>query len=397
MPQCMGIKTDTTRCTRAAVDVVNPNATHLRYCNLHWAVYDRHIEDRARLTVVVRDQHHQNGTCHRWQNHRTDWCGDACVPGHLLCAMHDMFAHGREVRRNEARQAEVREEQEVREMYEFFEAQRVTWRQAIDRLTDPDGAEHDNMPARIKHRIARRIFLRPFVPDPEFNQEWHFNLYWQWAIGGRVGPPPDLRQHPVVVAAQRPVGLVAIARDPQNVHTAVVSQQTNKGLEKLLEASKDDRAMRGPEWFASKWLIRAYGHWSVVQRAVNDMKHWYATASCKTANDYLYRRTLDGLYIVIQQTKEPEIRMELYKRTFEECFESVGMCCEGHISRLCNVLVGFDDAFAPPVPFGEILQNKMAAIAALEIETEEKVKQATAFFNEFAVPEAERLAWIEAF
>jgi hypothetical protein len=73
------------------------------------------------------------------------------------------------------------------------------------------------------------------------------------------------------------------------------------------------------------------------------------------------------------------------------------MCCDGHISRLCNVLVGFDDAFAPPVPFGEILQNKMAAIAALEIETEEKVRQANTFFNEFAVPEPERVAWLEAF
>ena len=73
------------------------------------------------------------------------------------------------------------------------------------------------------------------------------------------------------------------------------------------------------------------------------------------------------------------------------------MCCEGHISRLCNVLVGFDETFAPPVPFGEILQNKMAAIAALEVETEEKIRQATAFFNEFAVPEPDRAAWLEAF
>ena len=73
------------------------------------------------------------------------------------------------------------------------------------------------------------------------------------------------------------------------------------------------------------------------------------------------------------------------------------MCCEGHISRVCNVLVGFDDAFAPPVPFGEILQNKMAAIYAMEIDTDKKVTLATDFFNEFAVPEVERSAWLEAF
>jgi hypothetical protein len=73
------------------------------------------------------------------------------------------------------------------------------------------------------------------------------------------------------------------------------------------------------------------------------------------------------------------------------------MCCDGHISRLCNVLVGFDEAFAPPVPFGEILQSKMAAIATQDISTDEKVQQATAFFNEYAVPEADRTAWLDAF
>ena len=127
------------------------------------------------------------------------------------------------------------------------------------------------------------------------------------------------------------------------------------------------------------------------------MQHWYGMSYCKTANDYLYKRALDGLYLTIQKVEDTETRHELFKRAFEECYESVGMCCEGHLSRLSNVMVGFDDAFAPPVPFGEILQTKMAAIAALEVETEEKIRQATAFFNEFAVPEPERAAWLDAF
>jgi hypothetical protein len=248
------------------------------------------------------------------------------------------------------------------------------------------------------HRVARRIFNDPVVMEPDFTREWQFGVYWNWAIGGRVGPPPDLLVHPAIAIQQvRPAGLAALARDAQNVHTAVVTNQTNKSLEKLLEASKTEKHMRSPEWFASRWLLRGYGNWNITHRVVNDMLLWYNQAYCKTANDYLYRRTLDGLYLTIAKIKDVEARTELYKRAFEECHESVGMCCEGHISRLCNVLVGFDETFAPPVPFGEILQNKMAAIAALEVETEEKVRQATAFFNEFAVPEPDRAAWLEAF
>jgi len=61
------------------------------------------------------------------------------------------------------------------------------------------------------------------------------------------------------------------------------------------------------------------------------------------------------------------------------------------------VLVGFDDAFAPPVPKGEILQQKMAAIAGLDVDTDEKVRQATAVFEELEIPESEREPWLEAF
>ena len=75
----------------------------------------------------------------------------------------------------------------------------------------------------------------------------------------------------------------------------------------------------------------------------------------------------------------------------------MGMCCEGHISRLCNVLVGFDDAFQPPVALGELMQQKMAAIAGLDVSEEEKRRQATQWFTEHGVPEAERVAWLDAF
>jgi hypothetical protein len=100
---------------------------------------------------------------------------------------------------------------------------------------------------------------------------------------------------------------------------------------------------------------------------------------------------------MIGMEKDAERRSELYRRAWEECHESVGMCCEGHISRLCNVLVGFDEDFQPPVPFGEILQSKMAVIAGMDVSDEEKRKLANAFFDEHKTPQEERTAWLEAF
>ena len=111
-------------------------------------------------------------------------------------------------------------------------------------------------------------------------------------------------------------------------------------------------------------------------------------------DDFLYKRILDALWVRIQAS---EHKTELKKRLWEEWTESVGMCCDGHITRLVNVLVGFDPEFLPPVSTGELLQQRMATLAGLEIETEEKVLRANAIFDELGTPAEERTAWIDAF
>jgi hypothetical protein len=84
------------------------------------------------------------------------------------------------------------------------------------------------------------------------------------------------------------------------------------------------------------------------------------------------------------------------KRLWEECEEAVGMCCEGHLARLANVLVGFDEAFKPPVPVGEILQQKMADIAQMKLSPKLKLQKAIAVMDELAIPIADRAPWLEA-
>jgi hypothetical protein len=70
------------------------------------------------------------------------------------------------------------------------------------------------------------------------------------------------------------------------------------------------------------------------------------------------------------------------------------MCCEGHLSRLVNVMAGFDDAFKPPVSLGEALQSKMAAIAASG--AADAVEQAKAYMAELGLTAAEQAPWLEA-
>ena len=371
---CMGIKADNTQCqSRCHRQPHNP--PHLRFCGVHWRSYTKRVERIAHFHPgdALELHHHQAGMCLNFHSRGNAWCRNHAAPGHLQCENHEPLP--------------VIDPQHELELYQLIQPP-LTYQQVID-----DVFRRPRLNRGDRWTIAARYY-RDINPNAwENGHDDPFNEYFEWRLRGGHGLPPN-EIRPQVQRGN----LQVIAMDRQNVHTRAVSQQTNKGLEVLLALQKQrNRTMRAPEWFASKWLLRSYGPWQAVSRTVTDIMQWYNTNTCRASGDQLYRHTLDGLYLRISSHSSEEVKTELYKRTFEECFESIGLCCDGHISRLCNVLVGFDDAFEPPVPFGEILQNKMAALFALDIPTEEKLAQAIAFFNEYAVSEEERAPWLEAF
>lgn len=192
--------------------------------------------------------------------------------------------------------------------------------------------------------------------------------------------------HTPVRRRGKPKGeLQALSDDRQNVHTSAVSKQTQSGVELLLNTQIPYEQDTLKE-IATCWSSKA-------KQVLKDMKQWYETNTCRKSQDHLYQRLLDGLWTRIKISSEKE---ELLKRLLEECQESMGMCCEGHISRLCNVLVGFDESFQAPVSVGELLQQKIASIAAEDIDILVKVERAWYVMEELAVPREQREAWIEA-
>ena len=254
------------------------------------------------------------------------------------------------------------------------------WRIMVDVLADrPD-------PEDILYEASLDVFLME-----GWGHRIEYTLYWAWVRDGRVGVQPIFEAPPPPPAP----ALLLLARDPQNVHTQVVSAQTNASVEKLL-ACEIPKEQQTEKVIVRAWTSFISANWIEILRVLNDVNKWFNTKTCRNDDDQLYRRVLRGLVATINRTKE-DVRPELYKRLWEECRESVGMCCEGHISRLCNVMVGFDDAFNPPVPLGELIQQKMAALSMLELSEDEKKRQANQWFDENNVPVADRTAWLEAF
>ncbi len=189
-----------------------------------------------------------------------------------------------------------------------------------------------------------------------------------------------------------------LAADSQNVHTAEISKQMKDSIDLLLAVEVPVTQNNTVNEISEGWVkfepsptIR-----SVVYR---DLVTWWNRPTIYQPNDKLYRKCLRGLWCTIKSYKG-EVRAELEKRLWDECKDGAipySVCTQGHMARLSNVMVGFDDAFAPPIPVGEILQQKMAAIAAMDIESEKQIELAKALLAELKVPEEKHSDWLAAF
>jgi len=84
---------------------------------------------------------------------------------------------------------------------------------------------------------------------------------------------------------------------------------------------------------------------------------------------------------------------ELIKRLGEEIEEGVGVCPNGKLARLMNVVEGYMEGISTASP-KELFQNRMAVIATMEKSAQ--LKAATDAFQEFEIPEGERGHWLEA-
>ncbi len=202
----------------------------------------------------------------------------------------------------------------------------------------------------------------------------------------------DDGERPVVFARdpEGGINLRAFAQDNQSVHRSSVQEMAQKGIEKILAGPAPERTQ--------DTLLEI-----MVALTAQDI-HWPAPASYETTvlelqRDYeittafgvKYAQVLDHAWAYICKHAE---RADLTRRLAEELAEGRGMCSNGKMARLVNVLQGYDDAVAVELaPSREQFQAKIAALSALPME--ERRNAAGALFAEYKIPAAEHDAWLE--
>ena len=270
-----------------------------------------------------------------------------------------------------------------------------TWRDVVHGWRAQVGGFVDlNFVIHLELNLARELRIpelwnRHMGAEAPMDAQGMINWRFAFDDGDDIFPQP--------AAVPPRTELEGFVRDTQNVHTRVVTQQTNSSLNILLNTEVPPNQKTCTEvhmaFMEHIALDRIRTSLDVIGQVDRDMKRWYRVATCRADGDYLYKRTLDGLWTKI---KESSVRRELEIRLWQEMVDSLHMCCDGHITRLANVLCGFDEAFAPPLSPAEQLQNKMSVIAGMEGGIILQMAEAISAFKELKIPEDQWAAWVDA-
>ena len=197
--------------------------------------------------------------------------------------------------------------------------------------------------------------------------------------------------------------LERLAADRQNVHTTAVSKQMTAGLA-ILVAADPGPPPKGEDSTVKK-IVSAFAsvldedpssvNILAIKRDLTSM--WKRSQESRTAaNPINYHKALRGLWAKIN-SYTGDTHKELIQRLWEECLESVDMCTMGHLARLTNVMVGYEEEFKQEEPIGEKIQRRMAEIAGMDVEYDEQIRLATEFLEEHEVEAEKQREWLSAF
>lgn len=170
--------------------------------------------------------------------------------------------------------------------------------------------------------------------------------------------------------------------DKQNVHRSETVTSIEKAFAQLKKVSipKDQRTL-------GEILI----HCRMKPEAEVQMVKFYHSGDSIYEHKNAYKRALDAVWALI---RKHENKHELYLRVADEMNDNIGMCAQGNLSRICNILCGYLDEFKPPVPQGTLVQN---AIAAIAMDSDgDKIERARTKLKELLVPESEWSVWLDA-
>jgi hypothetical protein len=179
------------------------------------------------------------------------------------------------------------------------------------------------------------------------------------------------------------------AHDNQNVHTQVAVQQTKDMVEKILSIPvlPDYRwnlveCSKTPGDIVMCCKLTPKSGWQMMAKYCQD-------ESIYELGPGIYGKVLDGVWQFILKSSDKEDLCRILKQEMED---NIGMCAQGNLTRLCNILAGYMDGIGAQESPAEILGRKLPLLMEVE-DGVTRLQMAFELFVELAIPEDQWLSW----
>lgn len=280
----------------------------------------------------------------------------------------------------------------------YAELQR-TFHERTRQLSLDERASYNNIAVRQQAEIARTGINPDAVQDAareaamEARRAERLRLVQEWRArqNERANAVVEAAHRAQAQPVQRPVaaGLGAFANDRQNVHTTSAVKQTLDTIKKIrnIEVPEEYRWNR---LTISKTMQEIICECDLTPASVWQMVSKY----CSDEQIYdlehgIYGKVLDCVWQYIKNSSD---KGELKKILKAEMRDSIGMCAQGNLSRLTNILAGYVDY----VVVDESMQDKLGRLLPPLMEIEDipqRLIAAARIFVEVELPERDWAAW----
>jgi hypothetical protein len=183
----------------------------------------------------------------------------------------------------------------------------------------------------------------------------------------------------------------AFARDNQNVHTTAAVKQIKHNINVI-------RQIFVPEeyrWNAKK-ISKTYRE-IVFDCDLSPKGNWqFASYYCNDVPIYdlepgIFGIMTDGVWQYIRDSEDKRCLINILKRELED---NIGMCAQGNLSRICNVLSGYLPGIGQSESISSILGREFPKLMDMENQAD-RVREGERILRENNVPQAEWEVWVE--
>lgn len=243
---------------------------------------------------------------------------------------------------------------------------------------DPDAVAHQRREELLRQRQAQQ------------RAHWE-QMFAERRIARQVELIENANANRAAVAAQEQGELRRFINDNQNVHTQAAVQQTKDIVQKILNIPVPleyrwnmSECSKTPGDIIVRCKLTPKGSWQMISKYCQDEDIYELGRG-------IYGKVLDGVWQYVLNSSDKE---DLYVILKQEMEDNIGMCAQGNLSRLCNILAGYMEGVGPQESPAEILGRKLPLLMEIE-DDNERIGAAFKLLVELAIPQEQWLSWIE--